>query len=453
MEEYDAIKACDFKCNEETCQYKETCKAQKANKIKINVDKVIPSKKALTKVSSTYGLSGILTFVCDHFLTLNKPNFEEYVNMSSTELPLRDGKVIDFNTLEMRDRTQEDYWSYNLDVMYIKNSEECSIQKFVHDMMLGFCGNDSELFKYLQGIIGLGFTREALRIKKLFVFYGKGNNGKSVVFDWFRKILGQNFVDVNANILMADQGPRAGRATPQLMELPNARLCVFSEPEKEQGRPAMVFSDSTVKKMTGGDPQNIRQLHQAQQKFTMRGLICGHMNERPNMQSVSDQAIVGRVDEFPCMAKFVKNAANNKKCERMLQPNEQDALFSWAARGANRFLENGNLGTLPAAMATAKAEYLQEVDSVSKWLREACEATGNRKFVVKRSQIFDLYKDWCETEGIEAPQKKGAMLKQFKQLASTKAEAIANFNGYWIKDSGGIKVFGLDIKVKRPPPE
>jgi len=362
--------------------------------------------------------------------------FQQKVNTQSTELPLRDGNIVDLHTLHVRERVHTDYWSYELEVMYKIDKDDTD--KFVHTMMLDFCNNDKSLLRYLQGIFGVGLTREALRLKKMFIFYGAGNNGKSAAFDWARNVHrgSPNFVDINATVLMAEHQPRAGRATPQLMDLPNARIACFPDPAKD-----MEFSDDMVKRLTGGDPMKIRQLHQKEQPFMMRGVICGHTNHRPKLQNMTDKAAVGRVVEFPCLATFVKNDANNKKCERMLQPKEQDALFSWMARGAEKFLKLGSLGKTPDAITKAGKDYLKEQDTVSQWIDAACE-TGNHNDVVKQSELYGLYCNWCDVED-KHRFKKPAFIKQMKILQSQYK--------FEFKKSGEMKVLGLKVTPKPPP--
>ena len=89
----------------------------------------------------------------------------------------------------------------------------------------------------------------------------------------------------------------------------------------------------------------------------------------------------------------------------MLLEAEQDALFSWMARGAQKFFEIGSLGPIPDAIAKASKEYLKEQDTVSQWIDGVCEV-GNMNDTIKQSDLFDLYSFWCESEEIRKMKKK-----------------------------------------------
>ena len=85
------------------------------------------------------------------------PEFEEVVNMSSTELPTKGGNVIDFKTLQVRPRCHSDYWSYELNSEYIPipssaattdiDKEKVEERRFVIEMLTTFCNDDIEMFE------------------------------------------------------------------------------------------------------------------------------------------------------------------------------------------------------------------------------------------------------------------------------------------------------------------
>ena len=75
------------------------------------------TKRILKKISPIQGPYGIFMMIsCNAY----DKEFKKVVNMSSTELPIKNGNVIDLKTLQVRPRCRDDLWSYESE--YIKQS-------------------------------------------------------------------------------------------------------------------------------------------------------------------------------------------------------------------------------------------------------------------------------------------------------------------------------------------
>ena len=412
--------------------------------------------KILKQIGSWNGLGGIFQMICaDAF----DPEFEEIVNMSSTELPTKGGNVIDFKTLQVRPRCHSDYWSYELNTEYTPipssapttdiDKEKAEERRFVVGMLKTFCNDDIEMLNYLQRLTGVMCTREAVIMKKIFIFVGKTDTGKSETFKWIRNVLidHRNYVTIGEEVLMQSGHQRKGRCTTELMNMPRARACVASELS-----PNCVFNNTLVKRLTGGDPQTIRGLRQKESKFILKAVLALFTNDAPQL-SLLEEAMNRRVVVIPCQGKIVKNEENNQKCIRMLSQDSQNALFSWMAEGANMFLENHSLGQIPKVVEEASNSYVEEQDSASEWVKEMC-TTGvkidpnivltkrtvqNMKHWTSRGDLYDPYSEWCEETGKPA-MNKGDFLKQMVKIQSK--------FGFLFKKSGTVKVFGLRIDAK-----
>ena len=411
------------------------------------------TKRILKQIGSWNGLSGIFQMICANAFD---PEFEEVVNMSSTELPTKGGNVIDFKTLQVRPRCHSDHWSYELNTEYTPipsamPTSEIDLQRveerrFAVDMLTTFCNDDIEMLNYLQRLTGVMCTREAVIMKKIFIFVGKTDTGKSETFKWIRNVLidQRNYVTIGEEVLMQTGKERKGRCTTELMNMPRARACVASELG-----PNCVFNNTLVKRLTGGDPQTIRGLRKAETQFVMKAVLALFTNDIPQL-SLLEEAMNRRVVVIPCEGKIVKNEENNQKCIRMLSQDSQNALFSWMAEGANMFLENHSLGQIPRVIEEASNNYVEQQDSASEWVREMC-TTGvkiddnivlkkstvkNMKHSTPRGDLYDPYSEWCEETG------KPAMNKPdfFKQMVEIQSKF-----GFLFKKSGTIKVFGLRI--------
>jgi len=276
--------------------------------------------KILKQIGSWNGLGGIFQMIC---ADAYDKEFEDVVNMSSTELPTKGGNVIDFRTLQVRPRCHSDYWSYELNTEYtpipsVMPTSEIDIQRveersFVVGMLKTFCNDDIEMLNYLQRLTGVMCTREGMIMKKIFIFVGKTDTGKSETFKWIRNVLidQRNYVTIGEEVLMQTGRQQKGRCTTELMNMPRARACVASELS-----PNCVFNNTLVKRLTGGDPQTIRGLRKAETQFILKAVLALFTNDAPQL-SLLEEAMNRRVVVIPCEGKIVKNEENNQKCIRM----------------------------------------------------------------------------------------------------------------------------------------
>jgi len=470
-EQYDNIPKCG---NPDYCDNNCTICGNK-ERMKELIASIESVRTCLKKVSNYQSMSGVAKYVCVHFLNSNTPDFEEIVNMSSTELPVKGGQVIDFKTLNVREREHSDYWSYELDVQYKPalqlqlmycHQEKATIEKkkhaaasviqnfylnfhrrFVRSMLMNFCNNDVELLNYLQRIFGVMCTREAIQLKKIIVFIGTTDKGKSEIFKWINEtnVLQQNFVPINPSVLLESGKVQKGRCTTEMMRMPGARVCVCSELEEKD-----VWNSKMVKRLTGGDPNAIRGLYSKERTFVNRSLTVIHTNHAPKLKKI-EQSMINRIENVPCIGKIVKNSENNKKCKRMLLPGNQSALFSWMAEGARLFLKDGcSLGDRPQVVKTENEEYFKKQDTVTAWISTMCttgkkidddiplskDTTKNMKHMTLQSNLYEPYGRWCQDEG-KVEMTKSNFLKQMK--------AIQSKHDFLFKKSGALKVFGLRI--------
>ena len=114
--------------------------------------------------------------------------FETRLNKIPHLLPIKVGRIVNLKTLEVRERTREDFFSFELSVDYNCNKQDShpNASKFFEEIC---CGN-AELTNYLKRLLGYCLTGETSE-RSLFIWWGEGMNGKSTVIDILKKILGR----------------------------------------------------------------------------------------------------------------------------------------------------------------------------------------------------------------------------------------------------------------------
>jgi len=251
-------------------------------------------------------------------------------------LPIRGGRLLDLRTLEVRPRTREDLFSFELDVDFQGRGAYPHAERFFTEIACG----DRDLVRVLQRLLGYCLTGE-ISERALFIWWGEGRNGKSTVVDLMKRILGRMYSAIDERVLM--QQERRGGATPELMPLLAARLAVLSEIGQHER-----LNARRVKELTGGDDVSARALYGHQLTFRPRCKLVMLTNHRPDVD-VGDQALVDRIRLVPFLARF-DVSRENKAYVDALMTEHLDEMFSWVAEGARGWYREGRPGC--AAMRT-----------------------------------------------------------------------------------------------------
>ena len=110
-----------------------------------------------------------------------------------------------------------------------------------------------------------GTAREQIMLVLRSVGEGKENgaNGKSTVINGIKKALGSFYApQINVDVFLKKTSNDAGKATPELLKLKNARFPVSAEPEGD-----IDLDESRLKQFTGNDSITIRNLYKQEEEF------------------------------------------------------------------------------------------------------------------------------------------------------------------------------------------
>jgi hypothetical protein len=125
------------------------------------------------------------------FIRDKDSGFEQKLDVPDPdELPIRGGQMVDLRTGEMRQRTEANWFSYELGVTFLgKDMSKCQRAVRFFDQL---CGGRKELMSYMLQVLGYCLTGET-REKAVFLLVGKGNNGKTTLMKIMEAILGRYY--------------------------------------------------------------------------------------------------------------------------------------------------------------------------------------------------------------------------------------------------------------------
>lgn len=294
-----------------------------------------------------------------------------------------------------------------------------------------------ELTAFLRRVLGYGMT--GLSTEHIFlVFNGQGRNGKGVLVETLRYVLGSIAGPIPAEMLL-DQGRAATPSgpTPHIMALKGLRIAFASE--TDEGRR---FSPGQVKWYSGGDTLKGRDLNAKDYiDFEPTHLLILLTNNLPHAPG-DDFAFWQRLKLIPFLYSFVAapdpNKRNQKPRDEHLRDrlkHEASGILAWLVRGC---LEWQTEGLNPPAMVTqATEDYRLGEDTITQFVDDCCETKPETR--TGATEIYNIFKRWyrvnisAKAGACPAQKKFGSMLK--KQYKSDKVGGVTYYFGLEVKPS------------------
>ena len=378
--------------NEIKCQQllKKQMKREQKDTSKIE-ERIRALQTALRKAQSLPHANRVFSIACNHPRILDK-EIETKMNRISYLLAIQHKSVVNLRTGKTRPRCKNDYFSFECPVS-MGNPENPHVWRFFNDIMLS-----QERTIYLRRILGASLTAEQVRY--LFLCHGSGRNGKSTLFDIMKKIMGPFCRTVSSDVFIQNTKKRdPGAATPHLIPLIGARLCLFSESKENDA-----LNQDELKRITGGDEIPVRKNYGSQFEFVPMCKLFMLTNPLPKLD-VNDLAFIDRLINCPFETRFVKSIEHdlavhpNKRLEdqeliQRLKDEDLSDVFAWLVQGAIEFYEKNVDTDVPRDFVQAKQAYLSDVDTLAQFLDE--ETLFEKGQFVTIRDLFDHYARWCE---------------------------------------------------------
>ena len=290
--------------------------------------------------------------------------------------------VVNLRTGELIPNTPELLITRYCTVNYVQDADEKVWPDFLAQIMC----DDVKTIETLQRIFGcalIGQTTEEM----LVIWYGLGANGKSVLANLIRYILGDYAVTAPSSILtlrrQGDTGPRN-----DLAALAGARLALINELGADE-----TLDEQIVKHLAGREPISARFLHREYFTFEPTFTPILRTNHKPIIRG-SDDGIWRRIILIPFRASFTGGRCN-PHIEDQLR-DEAEAILAWMVQGAIKWFKEGMY--LSPTVKREIAEYRSDSDVIGQFLEEKCSLTDPAAEVEQRT-VYERWKEWCEENG------------------------------------------------------
>ena len=313
-------------------------------------------------------------------------------NMETFEMEPSDPKknVIHFLDFELEKRG-EDYTSWS-------GAEMPVFQRFLDTSIVLEDGEtpDLETQFLVQEMFGYYLTNNLLGRVSFFLYGPNGHNGKSVICEILRMLIGTKF----CTFMTIEQLTTNRFNTSSLI---SKKLNVCNEESSK-------FTDSAMfKTLISGEPITAERKNKANFSFKPQTKFLFATNDLPTFKGFS-RAMMDRIVIVPMYAEFKGKQASKKDVHlfKKLIP-EIPAIARWALDGAKRLVGNNYNFTISEASRNALKAYEYENSSAVAFLVDTYEMVNMTlshhklgEFFIPNTSLYLDYKNWCFDNGRQA---------------------------------------------------
>jgi putative DNA primase/helicase len=287
--------------------------------------------------------------------------------------------TIELATGTLREHRRSDRMAKLAPVAFDANAAAPRFQAFIAEIL-----PDAKLREFVQRFLGYtlsGMTSEQMMLVAL----GGGANGKSVLAELMRTILGDYAGNLPSDALMIS---KHGRGTENdLARLAGARFVTAKETDRDKR-----LDEARTKDLTGGDTISARFLFREWFDFKPLFKLFFYSNHRPRIVG-TDHAIWRRL----ALVTFGVTIPTERRDKDLLSKlvAEAPGVLNWLVEGCLAW-QRGGLQP-PAAVLAATAEWEAESDDVPSFISERCVRLPRAR--VKAADLYAAYAAWFAAEG------------------------------------------------------
>lgn len=374
-------------------------------------------KKQLVKVKSVGFLEMLFTSLT---YKVQDKSFKEKINsVREWEIPIKNRMMINLKTLEKRERTKDDLWSFFINRNYVEDTTRA------YEYFLEIFDNNIEKMKCFLQFIGYSIS-PSMRLKKILICIGSADTGKSKTLTMIRKAVDENIMSsLSYKVLFSPKNEAVHDE--EFMKCKKIRAGIIAEPESK-----IALSSEKVKKIVGGDMTDARRCAATIESFIpiCKGIIL--MNQPPlipNGNALKEKIIY-------CFFKHKFDKSEEKENDDKLTALESDdnfldQVFSLIVKSGYD-LHNSKSFYIPKCMKEESEDMNNETNSVFSFCKNKIKVADEKSGTpyLNKGTLYEKYKSYCPTNDY-TPEKKYCFFEQLKEFlgVSEKKKNVLNYNG------------------------
>lgn len=322
-------------------------------------------------------------------------HYVDALNSHHELINLKNG-MFNLNTMQLMPHNPKYYSTIQNPIKYNKGAACPRFIEFLLDIFQG----DKERVLLVQELMGICFTRES-RIHKAFIFYGPGSNGKSLLAEIIRILIG---VDNTSNVSLNDLSGRFG-----FQNLPNKLVNISTENEFSKK-----FNTQNFKMLTSGDAVEIEKKFKTSYSTVLHATLIILVNKMMDSNDYSD-GYYRRLQIIPFDNTYIEKKVGEVKKEgvRYMDKNlkeklleELDGILNFALEGLQRLIKNDFNLTYSQLCEDALNDYKSRQNLVIRFFKDRINV--NPDATTKRPDFKKAFTKWAVDNGFEEEANMGA---------------------------------------------
>lgn len=301
-------------------------------------------------------------------------------------LNFRNG-TLDLDTRQLRKHDKDDLLTYCLPFDYDPEAtaslwvDEYLARVFVYENTVE---TDHSLIALVQELFGYSLTNDT-SLEAMVWLYGDGGNGKTVIIEVLRALLGPLATSVDFQHLGAP-------GNYDLSSLVGMRVAFSTESER-----GSTVAEGYIKRVVSGEMIKARPIYGSPFEFKSTSKVWWAMNDKPIIKSTSS-SMWRRLKLIPFNRKFEGSEKDPKLRDKLMA--ELPGIFNWALAGLKRLWENGGQFTYSYAAEEFLREYEEESNPVKQWIKERTIPASEP--ITSARTLYANYSEWCKDSGRQA---------------------------------------------------
>lgn len=385
----------------------ESCLIPLNEQFKNNNSDIIKTRvKQLNKILNNIKMVGFCKSVWEIiYNTIFDRSFLNIVNKNKCEMPYKGGYLINLKTSEIRQRTKNDFWSFEIDYDYI---EDISLgEQYINTLF-----DEDEMRVFIKNLLGYMVTGEVSQRKGYF-FIGSGRNGKSEFINIISKVFKQFSATLSKGVIVKNQSHHSdiNKPNPEVQPLINSRIAFTCEMESEEK-----IDENKFKNITGSDSLYYRPMFMRGDpiQFTTQSKLVCITNNLPEFSC--DQAMKDRICIIPFDKRFEGNKEEKEYFESLSTQIFLNSFFSMCIKYSIMYYNTGI--TYPDRVLNYTKDVFKSKDLFTQFIDGSCVLGNTKDHTVNADIFYNEYNNFLNSNDKRSETKEmiGKNLKTLKNV-------------------------------------
>lgn len=291
-------------------------------------------------------------------------------------LNLQNGTLVidDEGICDLREHNPEDFIQYVLPFAYDPEAQCPMFDKFLSEIL-----PEEDVRKVVQEFFGYCLSRN-LHLEKMLVLLGSGANGKSVLLNILREMLGGQNV---SHVMLSDMENDQKRGI-----LENKLANISSESGRQ-------IPYAIVKTLVTGEPIVVKNVYSRPREITNYGKLVVSYNELPRLENTF--ALHRRLLLVECNTTISRDKADPNLSKKICEQ-EIAGVFNFALEGLKRLVENGDFSDSPT-IEESLSKYRTKANITELFINKCCEKS-NESFTPGK-EVLEEYRRFYAEEAFD----------------------------------------------------